>query len=68
MVDDFFQVNRFGFPYLVSIFQAVGPGVINCGIDVQVNEITFVLKFELITNALLNFKGETFCLFLLHAT
>ena len=34
----------------------------------MVNEVTFVLKFELITNVILNFTGQTFALFFIYAT
>ena len=44
-----FEVNRFGFRCFVCNFQAVVPRTINFDTDVQVDEVTSVLKFELIT-------------------
>ena len=37
-------------------FQANGPRTINFGMAVQVDEVSSVLEFELITDVLLNFK------------
>ena len=63
-----FSGQPFGFPYCACNLQAVGPRTTHLCMDMQINQVIFVLQFELITNALFHCKDQTFSFFLLCGT